>query len=346
MRKHLNTLFVTLDGTYLLKDGETVVVKHERETKLRLPLVNLEGIITFGWDIGCSPQLMAACAKANVTLSFCDPRGRFLAAAVGFSPGNVLLRRQQYRAADDPAATLAIARHIVAAKIHNARRVLQRARRDHGAADAPRSAQLDTAITALSHRIRHAMTAPDLDVLRGVEGEAADNTFQCFDALLTIDEPTFAFTQRSRRPPRDPINALLSFLYSLLAHDCRSAAEANGLDAAVGFLHRDRPGRPSLALDLMEALRPVLADRLAYSLINRRQLVPRDFSTAANGAVTLSDEARKTVLVAWQERKQTELVHPYLDEKITLGILPHLQARLLARHLRGDLDAYPEFLWR
>lgn len=346
MRKHLNTLFVTLEDAYLLQDGETVCVKHERETKLRIPLVNLDGIITFGWNIGCSPQLMAACARHNVTLSFCDAYGRFLAAAVGYSPGNVLLRRQQYRAADDTAATLAIARHIVAAKITNSRRVIQRATRDHAAAESAHKARLERTASDLQHRIRHAMTAADLDALRGVEGEAADNYFQRFNDLLTLDDPTFAFTTRSRRPPRDAINALLSFLYSLLAHDCRSAAEASGLDAAVGFLHRDRPGRPSLALDLMEALRPVFADRLALSLINRRQLTAKDFKTDPNGAVTLLDASRKTVLTAWQERKQTELVHPFLNEKITLGYLPHLQARLFARHLRGDLDAYPEFLWR
>ena len=346
MRKHLNTLFVTLDGAYLMQDGETVAVKHQRETKLRIPFVNLDGIITFGWDIGCSPQLMAACARTNVTLSFCDPHGRFLAAAVGFSPGNVLLRRQQYRFADDPTTTLHIARHIVAAKISNSRHVLQRAARDHGAGSPSKNSVLVGGITQLHHRIRHAMTATGLETLRGIEGEAADNYFQCFSALITIPEPGFTFTRRSRRPPLDPINALLSFLYSLLAHDCRSAAEASGLDAAVGFLHRDRPGRPSLALDLMEALRPVFADRLAFSLINRRQLTTHDFTTSASGAVTLSDTARKSVLTAWQERKQTELTHPFLNEKITLGTLPHLQARLLARHLRGDLDAYPEFLWR
>lgn len=342
MRRHLNTLFVTLDGSYLLKEGEAVVIRFEQTTRLRVPLHNLDGIVTFGWDIGCSPQLMAACAASGVTLSFCDPNGRFMAAINGFAPGNVLLRRAQYRAADDPAQTLAIARHCVAAKIANCRRVLQRAQRDHGNANPA----LGTAVAHLGHRAEAALAATELDSLRGVEGDAADTYFQAFNHLLTIDDPAFRFTTRSRRPPLDPINALLSFLYSLLTHDVRSACESVGLDAAVGFLHRDRPGRPGLALDLIEELRPVFADRLALSLINRRQLTPKDFVTRENGAVTLQDDARKTVLVAWQQRKQDELQHPFLGEKTTLGLVPHLQARLLARALRGDIDAYPAFLWR
>lgn len=346
MRQHLNTLFVTLDGSYLLKEGEAVVIRFEHTTRLRVPLHNLDGIVTFGWDIGCSPQLMAACAAAGVTLSFCDPHGRFMAAVNGFAPGNVLLRRAQYRAADDPAQTLAIARHCVAAKIANCRRVLQRALRDHGDEGSPRTSALTTAANHLGHRCEAAVTATNLDSLRGVEGDAADTYFHAFNHLFTVDEPAFRFTTRSRRPPLDLINALLSFLYSLLAHDIRSACESVGLDAAVGFLHRDRPGRPSLALDLMEELRPVLSDRLALSLINRRQLTPKDFVVRENGAVSLLDGARKTVLVAWQQRKQDELLHPFLGEKTTVGLIPQLQARLLARTLRGDLDAYPAFLWR
>ncbi len=289
---------------------------------------------------------MAACAKAGVTLSFCDPNGRFMAAVNGFAPGNVLLRRAQYRAADNPAQTLAIARHCVAAKVANCRRVLQRALRDHGDDGTPRAHALTTAANHLGHRAEAAIVVSELDSLRGVEGDAADTYFQAFNHLLTTDETAFRFTTRSRRPPLDPINALLSFLYSLLAHDIRSACESVGLDAAVGFLHRDRPGRPGLALDLMEELRPVLADRLALSLINRRQLTAKDFVLRENGAVSLQDDSRKTVLVAWQQRKQDELVHPFLGEKVTVGLIPQLQARLLARHLRGDLDAYPAFLWR
>src|SRR5690606_2360999 len=263
--------------------------------------------------------------------SFCDPRGRFMAAVNGFAPGNVLLRRAQYRAADAPAQTLAIARHCVAAKIANCRRVLQRGLRDHGDEDSPRAAALATAAQHLGHRAEAALAVTELDSLRGVEGDAADTYFQAFNHLITADEPAFRFTTRSRRPPLDPLNALLSFLYSLLAHDIRSACESVGLDAAVGFLHRDRRGRPGLALDLMEELRPVLADRLALSLINRRQLTVKDFPARENGAISLNDDSRKTVLVAWQQRKQDELQHPFLGEKTTLGLIPHLQARLLAR---------------
>lgn len=346
MKQHLNTLFVTLDGSYLLKEGEAVLVRFEKETKLRVPLHNLDGIVTFGWDIGCSPQLMSACAGSGITLSFCNPHGKFMATINGFTSGNVLLRRAQYRAADDSKLTLAIARHCVAAKISNSRQVLQRALRDHGSDDDTRSTPLTTAIQHLSHRANSALASTDLDVLRGIEGDAADTYFQTFNHLVTIDEPTFTFATRSRRPPLDPINALLSFLYSLLAHDLRSACESVGLDAAVGFLHRDRPGRPGLALDLMEEFRPILADRLALSLINRRQLTAKDFKHEESGAVTLRDESRKTVLQAWQQRKQDELTHPFIGEKITLGLATHIQSRLLARHLRGDLDAYPAFLWK
>ena len=346
MRTHLNTLYVTLDGSYLKREGDTVVVRHDDQTKLRVPLHNLDGIVTFGWDIGCSPHLMAACARSGVTLSFCDGHGRFQATAQGFASGNVLLRRTQYRAADNPTATLSIARHCVAAKLANCRQVLQRAIRDHATGNCERRSALTLAATHLSHRASSALRVDDLDALRGIEGDGADTYFQSFNHLLTVDTPALRFTQRSRRPPLDPINALLSFLYSLLSHDLRSACEACGLDAAVGFLHRDRPGRAGLALDLMEELRPVLADRLALTLINRRQIGDHDFTTEETGAVKLKDDARKTVLMAWQERKSDELRHPFLGEATTFGLLPQLQARLLARHLRGDLDAYPAFLWR
>ncbi|EIQ00070.1 CRISPR-associated endonuclease Cas1 [Opitutaceae bacterium TAV1] len=347
MKKHLNTLFITRENSYLLKEGEAVVVRHEQQTLLRVPLHNLDGILTLGWDIGCSPQLMAACTEAGVTLSFCDPNGRFLATATGYTPGNVLLRRAQYRVADDEGgAALQVARNCVAAKIANARQVLLRAGRDHGGRDDERAAGLARAVAHLGHRSEAVWTVADLDALRGVEGDAADSYFQAFNHLLTVGEETFRFTTRSRRPPLDPVNALLSFLYALLAHDVRSACESTGLDAAVGFLHRDRPGRPGLALDLMEEFRPVLADRLALSLINRRQVTAKDFVRHESGAVMLKDDVRKTVLVAWQDRKKDEITHPFLGEKTTVGLIPHLQARLLARHLRGDLDAYPAFLWK
>jgi CRISPR-associated protein Cas1 len=346
VRQHLNTLFVTLEGAWLAKDGQAVDVRHERESKLRVPLHNLDGIVCLGWDIGASAQLMAACAEAGVTLSFCSPHGKFLAAATGFASGNVLLRREQYRRADDPAAFTPIARNIVAAKIANCRTSLLRAQRDRPEDFGGRSAKLKTASDWLGNRLEAALREPSIEGLRGIEGDAAAAYFEAFPSLLTVDDPGLAMTGRSRRPPLDPVNALLSFLYALLGHDCRSALAAAGLDPAVGFLHRDRPGRASLALDLMEEFRPVLADRMALTLLNRRQLDVADFERKENGAVLLREGSRKKVLTAWQERKREELLHPFLQEKVSWGLLPHLQARLLARHLREDLDAYPAFLWK
>jgi CRISPR-associated protein Cas1 len=339
MAQHLNTLFVTRDGAYLARDGAAVDVRHDGESLLRVPLHNLDGIVALGYDIGCSAHLMAACAEAGVTLSFCTPHGRFLAAVRGFTPGNVLLRRAQYRVSDDPAASLRIASAMVAAKLANARTVLLRAVRDHGAAPG-----IEASAATLARNAQMAVRVSDPDTLRGLEGDAAGAYFAVFSSLLKVDG--FSFPGRVRRPPTDPLNALLSFLYSILAHDCRSALESVGLDAAVGFLHRDRPGRPSLALDLMEEFRPVLADRCALTLLNRRQLSSKDFRSQESGAVELTDDARKLVLTTWQERKRDEITHPFLEEKITVGLLPFLQARLLARYLRGDLDAYPAFLWR
>ena len=339
MRQHLNTLFITREGAYLAKDGAAVDVRQDGQSLLRVPLHNLDGIVALGYDIGCSAHLMAACAEAGVTLSFCTPNGRFLAAVQGFTPGNVLLRRTQYRVSDDPVASLGIAIPMVAAKLANARAVLQRAMRDHGTGP-----ELESTILTLARSARSACRAGNLDALRGIEGDAAGGYFEVFARLVKVEG--FPFEGRIRRPPTDPVNALLSFLYTLLAHDCRSALESVGLDAAVGFLHRDRPGRPSLALDLMEEFRPVLADRAALTLLNRRQLSAKDFRRQETGAVELTEEARKLVLTTWQERKRDEITHPYLDEKTTVGLLPFLQARLLARHLRGDLDGYPAFLWR
>jgi CRISP-associated protein Cas1 len=342
MKKHLNTLFITLEGAWLGKDGEAVIVRHEHETKIRVPLHNLDGIVALGWDISCSAPLMAACAEKGVTLSFCSPYGKFQAAVRGFTSGNVLLRREQYRRADDEPASVGIARHMIAAKIANQRTVLLRAIRDHGGDD--RTTDLNTASIELAYNARVTSRSGTLDTLRGLEGDAAKRYFGVFPLLIT--NPAFTFSGRVKRPPTDAVNALLSFLYAMLAHDCRSACETVGLDPQVGFLHRDRPGRASLALDLMEELRPILADRLALSLINRQQVSPAGFVQKENGAVEMRDATRKAVLVAYQERKQQELGHPFLGEKVTLGLVCHLQARLLARHLRGDLDAYPAFLWK
>lgn len=342
MKTHLNTLFVTTEGSYLAKDGLAVAVRVEKQTKLRIPLHNLDGIVCLG-RIGASPALLGAAAEAGVRVSFLSQRGRFLAAVQGFTPGNVLLRREQYRAADDPARSLAIARPILLGKLANCRTVLMRAARE--ASDPVRADRLRSAADRLSISLMEAKTTASLDTLRGVEGEAGARYFSVFDDLLGPGE-AFRFNGRSRRPPLDRVNALLSFVYTLLMHDLRSACESVGLDAAVGFLHRDRPGRPGLALDLMEEFRPVLADRLVLSLINRGQVPANDFETQESGAVLMNDATRKTVIIAWQKRKQEEAVHPFLEEKTSLGLWPHLQARLLARHLRGDLDVYPPTIWK
>jgi CRISPR-associated protein Cas1 len=341
VKQHLNTLFITTEGAYLAKDGQAVAVRIDGKVQLRVPLHNLGGVVCFG-RVTASPAAMAACAEAGVTISLLDAHGRFRAAVVGFSQGNVLLRRAQYRAADDPDRSCAIARQLVAAKVANARSVLLRGARDANSESVAKN--LTTAATRLVFSLQAARGCASLDALRGIEGEAANAYFAAFAELIGVDG--FCFDGRSRRPPLDPMNALLSLLYSMLAHDARSACEAAGLDAAVGFLHRDRPGRPGLALDLMEEFRPLLADRLALSLVNRKQIGPYDFQTTATGAVLMNDKARKAVLVAYQKRKQETLTHPYLGEKTTVGLLVHLQARLLARLLRGDLDVYPPFLWR
>ncbi len=342
MKQHLNTLFVTTEGTYLAKDGQALAVRLEKEVKLRAPLHNLGGVVCFG-RVGLSPTLMAACAQAGVTITMLDRHGRFRAAIVGFSPGNVLLRRQQYRVADDLAAACRVARNMVAAKIANCRGVLLRAARDTPHAQV--SGDLAAAAARMAEDLQAARRSESLETLRGVEGGAANTYFGVFERMLAGDG-AFRFAGRVRRPPTDAVNAMLSFLYSILAHDARSACEAAGLDAAVGFLHRDRPGRPGMALDLMEELRPLLVDRLVLALVNRRQVAASGFQTAASGTVMMDDKTRKTVLVAFQKRKQATIQHPFLGEKTTVGLLLHLQARLLARHLRGDLDAYPPFLWR
>lgn len=343
MKKHLNTLFVTTDGAYLAKQGQSILVRVEKETRLRVPLHNLDGVVCFG-RVGLSPAIMGACAEANVTISLLTQYGRFLAAVVGYSPGNVLLRREQYRVADDEAKSCCVARSIVAGKIANARSVLMRAVRDrsNAAGDCP----FATTIQKMAGQLEMVRYCESLAEVRGVEGEAARGYFGVFDHLIGGGKPDFSFAGRVRRPPTDPVNALLSFLYTILTHDARSACESAGLDAAVGLLHRDRPGRPSLALDLIEEFRPFLVDRLVLSLVNRRQVAPSGFRKTESGAVEMDDKTRKQVLTAYQKRKQDTITHPFLNEKTTVGLLIHLQARLLARHLRGDLDAYPPFVWR
>ncbi len=343
MKQLLNTLFVTTQGAYLSRHGDTVEVRHEQETKLRVPVHNLGSIVCFG-NVMCSPFLMGMCGEHNILMSFLTENGRFLARVHGPVSGNVLLRKEQYRCSDDRQESARIARPIVLAKIANSRVVLLRALRDRPQTDGRK--KIEKALADMGQNMEDLKQASDLDSIRGIEGIAANAYFDCFDGLITANKETFFFAQRSRRPPMDAINALLSFAYTLLVHDVQSALEGVGLDPAVGFLHRDRPGRPSLALDLMEELRAYLADRLVLSLVNRQQVAPGGFETTESGAVTMDEATRKTILVAWQKRKQEEIIHPFLQEKIEIGLLAHVQAMLMARFLRGDLDGYPPFLWR
>lgn len=341
MKKLLNTLFVTTQGAYLSRDGETVLVRREAEILLRVPIHTLGGIVCFG-QVSVSPPLMGLCGERQVLISFLSQWGRFLARVTGPVAGNVLLRRRQYQVADRPADACPIARSVVLAKVTNCRTVLLRANRDLP----ERSLHLEEAAAGLARTCeRLERTDVDLDVLRGVEGDAARTYFSVFDRLITV-RGEFEFRGRTRRPPLDPVNALLSFVYTLLVHDATSALETNGLDPCVGYLHAERPGRPSLALDLMEEFRPILADRLVLSLINRRQVRADGFRTLDSGAVEMDEATRKEVLAAWQKRKQEEVQHPFINEQAPVGLFPHLQALLLARHLRGDLDAYPALIWR
>lgn len=343
MMHHLNTLFVTTQGAYLAKEGEAVLVRVEQETKLRVPLHGLGGIVCFG-NVGCSPFLMGECAGRSIAISFLTENGRFMAKVQGYTPGNVLLRREQYRRADTPEAAALLARNFVAGKIANARTSLQRALRDYPDLDGTK--KIEEVIRRLSASLSDLKSASETARVRGLEGASAKAYFEVFDHLIVAQKEDFQFTGRSRRPPMDRVNALLSFLYAMLGHDCRGACEAAGLDPAVGFLHVDRPGRPGLALDLMEELRPYLADRLALNLINRKQVQASGFTVTESGGVKMDDATRKEVIVAYQKRKQEELVHPFLGEKCAVGLLAHLQARLLARHLRGDQDEYPPFIWK
>lgn len=346
MRRMLNIVYVTTENAWLRKDGANLVVEVEGAERGRAPLHMLEGIVGFSY-LGCSPALMFACAEAGIALSFLDPNGRFLARIEGPRSGNVLLRRAQHRAADEPERVLSIVRTIVAAKAANQRTVLMRALRDHRERLKPdQQAELGRVAARIADIARAAALAPDIDTARGREGEAAALYFSVFDALILADKPAFTFATRSRRPPLNRINALMSFLYAMLGHDCRAALEAHGLDPQIGFLHADRPGRAGLALDLMEELRPVLADRLALSLVNRNQLKADDFILEESGGVKLTDDARKLVLVAWQERKREEARHPFFEETAPIGLFAHLQAQLLARCLRGELDGYPALIWK
>ena len=343
MRRLLNTLFVTSEDAYLSLDGENVVVNRGQEEVAQFPLHTLSGIISFSYA-GASPALMGACAQRDISLSFCSPRGKFLARTTGVSNGNVLLRRTQYRFADDPAMSCQIARTVLFGKLYNARWSVERTRRDH-----PMRidvAQFQNASETLKGLLPDILAATSLEALRGLEGAGASVYFGVLDQMILRNKESFFYHGRNRRPPLDTVNALLSFAYSLLGHDCAGALESVGLDAYVGFLHRDRPGRTSLALDLMEELRPCFADRFVLSLINNRIILPEDFVTSDSGAVSLTEDGRRKFLKRWQERKQEVILHPYLDEKLPWGLVPFVQALLLSRYLRGDLDEYPPFLWK
>lgn len=343
MKKHLNTLYVTTQGAYLYKDGETVAVKIEGETRLRVPMHTIDGIVCFG-RVSCSPFLMGACAERDVAVSFLSEKGRFLAKIVGPVSGNVLLRREQYRKADDDHFSSLFAHAVLTGKLINSRSVLQRALRDHW--DKIDIVAVEKAVQHISALLKQLNPATPLNSLRGIEGDAARTYFSVFDHLITVNKNEFYFKGRNRRPPLDRVNCLLSFTYTLLLHDIRSALETVGLDPDVGLLHRDRPGRPGLALDMMEEFRPYIADRLVLTLINTGQAKDRDFKIMEVGAVTMSDDMRKKVLTAYQNRKQDTVRHPFLDEKMPVGMLFHIQSLLLARYFRKDLDGYPPFVWK
>jgi CRISPR-associated protein Cas1 len=343
MKRHLNTLYVTTQGAYLAKDGEAVAVRKEKEVLLRIPIHTLGGIVCFG-QVGFSPYLLGLCGESGVAVSFLTENGRFLARMQGPTSGNVLLRREQYRIADEAEVCARIVRALVTAKVANCRTVLLRSVRDHP--EAAGAELLRNAAALLARSLAALREDSSVDELRGTEGNAARIYFESFDPLIVQQKETFSFRERSRRPPLDNVNALLSFLYTLLRHDVQAALESVGLDPAVGFLHRDRPGRPGLALDLMEELRAYLADRLALSLINLQQVRAAGFSRNETGGVVMDEATRKTVLTAYQKKKQEEILHPFLKEKTTVGLLPYVQAALLARYLRKDLDGYPAFLWK
>lgn len=342
MKKLLNVLYVTVPDTYLSLEGETIVIKKDDEIAMRLPLHNLENIVCFNY-MGTSPALMGACAERGIGLCFLTPSGRFLARVNGKVQGNVLLRKKQYFTSENPSESIPIAASFLIGKIANSRKVIDRSIRDHSLLlDVNRLGETSQSLKITLKQISLCASVADL---MGLEGSAAKLYFGEFNQLILQQKEDFFFTERSRRPPLDNLNALLSYLYTLLTFEVSSALETVGLDPYVGFLHQDRPGRPSLALDLMEELRPVFADRLALSLINRKQISGGGFTPKESGGILMNDETRKIVLKAWQERKKEEIVHPFLKERIPFGLIPHVQALLLARYLRGDLDAYPPFFW-
>lgn len=343
MRKLLNTLFVTTPDVYLSLDGENIVISKEDERIARFPLHNLEAVYTFGYA-GASPALMGACVKRNIALTFLSRNGSYIASVVGETRGNVLLRKEQYRISDDEYKSVLVARNFILGKVYNSKWILERATRDYPLRlDVPKIKKITSQLTEIMKSIRE---VEQLESLRGLEGNAAVLYFSVLDDLILQQREHFYFKNRNKRPPLDNVNALLSFVYTLLSNDVKAALESVGLDPYVGFLHRDRPGRPSLALDLMEELRTVYADRFVLSLINLKIINHTGFIKKENGAIIMDEETRRKVLTAWQERKQDKIQHPYLGERIPWGLVPYAQALLLARYIRGDLDEYPPFMWK
>lgn len=343
MKKLLNTLYVTSPDRYLSLDGENIVVLENKTEIGRVPLHNLNAIVSFG-RTGASPALMGACAKRNISLCFLTEYGKFLARVTGEVNGNVVLRKKQYLLSESEVESVKIARNFIVGKIYNSRWILERATRDYAMRlDVKKLKKISQLLKNAIAKIREETS---LESIRGMEGEAASLYFSVFDDLILQQKEDFSFQTRNRRPPLDNVNALLSFTYTLLTNMCASALEAVGLDPCVGYLHRDRPGRVSLALDLMEELRSVLADRFVLSIINKRIITSEGFTTKENGAVIMNDDTRKAVLTAWQNRKQEIITHPFLEEKVEWGMIPFVQAMLLARYLRGDLDEYPPFMWK
>lgn len=343
MRKLLNVLYVSTPDSYLSLDGENIVVSVEGVEKFRIPVHNIESIVCFGF-MGASPALMGFCAKNGVGLSFISPYGKFLGRVSGGVYGNVLLRKRQFRMSENEADCLSIAINCLTGKVVNSRAVIERCIRDHS--ENVNAGSLREASEYLRNGASQLQYCTTLDEIRGTEGDCARTYFGVFDELILHQKEHFYMRGRNKRPPTDNLNALLSFLYTILAHDVQSALETVGLDPYVGFLHRDRPGRPSLALDLMEEFRAYLVDRLVLSLINRKQITSNGFNVKESGGVLMDDDTRKAVLIAWQKRKQEKITHPFLNEKIDVGLLPYAQALLLARHFRGDLESYPPFLWK
>lgn len=343
MKRHLNTLFLTQDNTYVSKEGESISVRLPDQKPRRFPIHNIGSIVCFG-DIIFTPSLMEHCVANKTTISFLSAYGKFRARVTGPVSGNVLLRKEQYRWSDSSERSAELARYFIIGKVHNSRVSLIRSRREHEEID--RDGKVTKAIKKLSQIIKDLSEGQEVEFFRGLEGIAANRYFEVFDNLIIQNKHDFFFNERNKRPPLDRVNALLSFSYAMLLNDVRSALEIVGLDPAVGFLHRDRPGRPSLALDMMEEFRPFFSDRLVLSLVNTQRIKTQHFKVLSSGGIHLNEEGRKIFLTAYQERKQMEVYHPFIEEKTTFGLLFHIQALLLARFIRKDIDGYPAFLWR